>query len=129
MTVYNEAAGTDLSMIDLDSTQTFLLAKFIYGDLVFRMPPRTEAMAYSTAGAKVYVLYFDMDTERNLFSSEASCCGVAHASELFNTFGWIHPYAADTLPWELEVSDYIIDQISSIVKTGTISYPSSHSYY
>ena len=89
----------------------------MYGDFVIREPARVESVAYAAAGAPVYVLYFDMDSVYDFFTGGEACCGVAHGQELIHTFNFYEP-SDNPLAWEVDVTEYISNQISSIVKTG-----------
>ena len=95
----------------------------MYGDLSFREPARQEVMAYANAGAPVYSLYFDMELIKNTLTFGESCCGFAHAAELIYTFGGTS--GDPTLLWDQAVSDYIVDQVASIVRTGENGYKKS----
>jgi len=110
---YNKASGTNIQT--LSSKQNFTLGTFLFGDGLIREPAQTEAIAYANAGAPVYALYFDMDTELDILTLAETCCGVAHGSELLYTFG--SPFFG--LDWEANVEKYIVDQYSSIIKTGS----------
>ena len=129
LNAYNSAIGIDGDISDLSEEQKLTLGKFMYGDVLFRETALEEAKAYATAGAPVYTLYFDMETKYNYKDIMAidkitfsdTCCGIAHGTELLYTFGWTSdPSRAflEQAAWDQTVSEYIGDQISSIVKTG-----------
>ena len=68
-----------------------------------------------------------MDSVYDVWTGE-SCCGVAHAHELVHTFGFLDPSSSDTLAWEVDVTEYISDQISSIVQTGKANIPTKSTF-
>ena len=92
---------------------------------MIREPALEEAIAYSSAGAATYVIYFDMDTEIDVEPPvRESCCGVAHGSELLYTFNFLTYYRDEpgVQVWEDEVRDYMANQISSILNTGRVYF-------
>ena len=125
LNAYNSAIGIDGDISDLSEEQKFTLGTIMYGDVLFRETALDEAKAYATAGAPVYTLYFDMETKIDILTFAETCCGVAHGSELLYTFGYkSDPNLAflGQAAWNQAVTDYIGDQISSIVKTGKHQY-------
>ncbi len=115
-------AMTGKNVTQLSQEQAFTLGTMIYGDSEFRRPAWEEAKSYANAGATVYMLYFDTDTEFDIVNGQRSCCGVAHAAEILYTFGYLRNWGfggnVGGKGWEMDLTTYIMSHFTSIVNNG-----------
>ena len=100
----------------------YILATFLFQDLVVRGRCLEEAIAYRRAGAWVYTMFVDTDSTFSFLSPGIpSCCGVAHAADLIYTFEVNIPGV--TSEADRSVGQYVGEQINAIINTGNCASP------